>query len=268
MTSLAATRVPRVRVPEWWTDLAVPIDVDGPRVRLGVAWATVAVVAVLVGPVSAAVVFAAVALGAAGQACRAWRRSRRTPYRPVAIGGAVLVALAGAAGPVAVAIAAVLTGVAAVAVSQARVGGRDWDRALTAAIALAIGAGAAALPVVRGELGATAALVLLFTVLVAEASTFVVGSGARTTWDAPIAAMAAVGALSLGVAAVLVPPFRGSSPWALAALSAVTVPLGPRLASALLPRARAFAPALRRIDGFFVVAPVWAAVARVMLDVP
>ncbi|HEX7166838.1 MAG TPA: hypothetical protein VF230_07645 [Acidimicrobiales bacterium] len=246
----------------------MPIDVDGPRVRLGVAWATVALVAVLAGPASAAAAFAAVALGAAGQACRAWRRSRRRPYRPVAIGGAVLVAVAGAVGPVAVAAAALVAGVAAVAVAQVRVGGRDWDRTLTAAIALVVGAGAAAVPVVRGELGATAALVLLLTVFVAEASTFVVGSGARTTWDAPIAAMAAVGALSLGVAAVLVPPFRGSSPWALGALSAVTVPLGPRLASTLLPRARAFAPALRRIDGFFVTAPVWAVVARVMLDVP
>ena len=242
------------------------IDTEGPRVRLGLIWGAVALVATALGALPAALAFAAVALGAAGQACRSWRREPRRPYRPVAIFGAVVIALAAAAGPVAVVAAAVITGVGAVGASQARLGRRDWDPALTAAIALVVGIAAAGVPLARSELGGTAAVVLLLTVLVAEASWFVIGSGARTRFDAPVASTAAIAAASVAVAAVLVPPFRGASPWILGVVAAVLVPLGPFVASAVLPSADAFAPALRRIDGFLLVSPVWVLIASALLD--
>jgi hypothetical protein len=248
-------------------DLQPRVDVDGPRVRLGLVWGAVAFVATATGALASAFVFAAVALAAAGQACRAWRRHERRPYRPVAIAGAVLMTLAAASGAVAVTAAAIMTGVGAYGARQLRPGGRDHDPILTAAIALVTGVAAASVPLARRELGATPALVLLCTVLAAEASAFLIGAGARTKIEGPIAATAAIGALSVAVAAVLVPPFRGASPWLLGAIAAVLFHTGPRVASAVLPRADAFAPALRRVDGFVLLGPVWALVARAALDV-
>lgn len=242
------------------------IVTDGPRVRLGLAWAAIAVVATSIGATAAAVVFAAVALGAAGQSCRAWRKHGRRPHPPVAIGGAVAVAFSAAAGFIAMAIVAVIAGAAAVAVQQTKLGGKEWDASLTATIALFAGVAAGSVPLARRELGFMPALVLLLTVLLAEASWFLIGSGARTRFDAPLASTAAVIAMSIAAAAVLVPPFRGASPWVLGGVAAVLTPLGPIAASAVLPRPDAFAPALRRIDGFVLVGPVWTLVAYAVLD--
>ncbi|HVM10808.1 MAG TPA: hypothetical protein VM345_20265 [Acidimicrobiales bacterium] len=242
------------------------VDIDGPRVRLGVIWAAIAFSATALGPTPAALVFAAVALGAAGQACRAWRRQARRPYRPVAIVGAVVIALSSVAGPIAVTAAAVVTAIAAVTAAQLQFGQRAWDAPLTIGIALVAGIAAAVVPLARGEVGAAAALVLLLTVFAAEASWFLIGAGARRSIDAPIASSAAVLVVSILVAAVLVPPFRGASPWLLGAIAALLAPLGPFLASAVLPRPDAFAPALRRIDGFALVGPMWVLVASAVLD--
>ncbi|HEX6954919.1 MAG TPA: hypothetical protein VF156_08575 [Agromyces sp.] len=242
------------------------LDDRAPHVRLGIAWAAVVVLALTVGTLATAVAFAAVALGAAGQACRAWRREGRKPYRPVAIAGAVLMCLGAAAGPVAVTAAAIVTGVASFAASHLRLGQRDWDAVLTASIALVVGIAGASVPLARAEVGVTAALVLATSVFAAEASWYVIGSGSRRWFEAPAAAVVAVAAVSIAVAAVLVPPFRGASPWVLGATALVLAPLGPYFASAILPASTAFAPALRRIDGFALVGPVWVLLASAMLD--
>ncbi|MBW3614542.1 MAG: hypothetical protein KY439_04430 [Actinobacteria bacterium] len=254
-----------------WEQLRPPLDIDGPRIRLGLVWAAVSLAAVLAGPLPTAVVFAGVALGAAGQACRSWRRLRSQPDRRVAIGGATVIALAGGVAPWAVAVAAALTAAAAAGArfAPATLGGptsRRSDPRTTAAIALLIGAGGAAPAVVRDQLGATAALVLVVLVHAVDASTFIVGSGARSPWEGWAAGAAAAGAVSLAVAALLVPPFRGAAPWLLALVVAVLVPAGGVVATAVLGRPQARAPALRRIDAFLVAAPVWALVASLVLD--
>lgn len=254
-----------------WAQLRPPLDIDGPRIRLGLAWAAVSVGAVLVGPVATAVVFAGVAMGAAGQACRSWRRQPGRPNRVVAICGATGIALAGGVAPWAV---AVVSAFAAAVAAGARflppgVPGRtrrESDVRTTAAIALLIGAGGAAPAVARDQLGATAALVLLVLVHAVDASTFIVGSGARSPWEGFIAGAAGAGAVGLAVAALLVPPFRGASPWLLALVAAVLVPAGGLVATALLGRPQARAPALRRIDSFLLAGPVWTLVASVVLD--
>jgi len=281
------------------------VDVDGPRVRVGVAWAVVSTIAIVIGPLTAAVVFGAVALAAAGQTCRSWRTSSTQPYMPVAVGGAVVCALAGAAGGVAVAAAVVATVVAAVAASQLRLGRQSWDAKATTAIALVVGVGAATPAVVRGHLGVVPAVVLLATLHVIDASTFIVGSGAASKWEGPVAGAAAALSSAIAVAAVLVPPFRGVAPWLLAITAAALVPAGAAVGSMLLappspsapssspassspasssppsssavadqtprPRARrrgeAPVPALRRLDAWLVAGPVWALVASVVLDV-
>ncbi|MDP9441512.1 MAG: hypothetical protein M3P34_04890, partial [Actinomycetota bacterium] len=119
----------------------------------------------------------------------------------------------------------------------------------------------------RDQLGATAALVLLALVHVVDASTFIVGSGARSPWEGWIAGAASALAVALAVAAVFVPPFRGSSPWLLALVVAVLVPSGSLAATILLGRPDAPVPALRRIDSLLLAGPVWALVARLVLDV-
>ena len=248
--------------------LRPPVDIDGPRVRLALVWAAVVVLAVLAGAATSAFVFAGVAVGAAGQACRSWRRAEQRPYRPVAIGGAVVIALAGGAGPLAVPAAAVLVTIASVVVVQTSLGGTRFDARLTAAIALVVGVGAAVVPLARAELGTTPVLVLVASVFASEASGFLVGAGARTPYEAPAASVVAVAVVTVATAAVLAPPFRGASPWMLGALVAALVPLGPRVASALLPDPAAFAPALRRLDAFIAIGPVWVLVASLTLDLP
>jgi hypothetical protein len=245
---------------------APPLTGNGTTIRLGLVWAAVVVVSTAIGPRVVAVVFAVVALGAAGQCCRSWKRHSRRPFRPVAIGGAVVMTLAASAGPLATTAAAVGAGATAVVAARLRAGDADWDASLTAAIALIVGVAAGSVPLVRSELGLTPALVFVAMVLTAEASWFLIGTGARTQFEAPAAATAAAAAVALAAAAVFVPPFRGASPWMLAAVVAVLVPLGPRVASAVLARPTAVAPALRRIDGFALAGPVWALVASAMLD--
>ena len=249
--------------------LLPPVDIEGPKVRLGLAWAVVSTLAVLLGPVATAVVFAGVALAAAGQTCRTWRRKQREdprPYRPVAVLGATVCALAGSAGPLAVVAAAVCTAVAGVAASQLRIGRRDWDARSTVAIALVIGVGAAAPAVIRDQLGVVAALAFVAWVHAVDASTFIVGSGASNRWEGPVAGAASSGAMGLAVAAVLVPPFRGVSPWVLAVAVAALVPAGTIAATTVLGRDEAPVPGLRRLDAFVVVGPVWALLGRVLLD--
>ncbi|HUP84739.1 MAG TPA: hypothetical protein VM143_03635 [Acidimicrobiales bacterium] len=243
------------------------IDVDGPRVRLGLAWAAIAVLAILLGPVTTSLVFAAVTLGAAGQACRSWRRQSRRPCRPVAVIGAFACALAGGVGPVAVVAVAAGTAVAAVAATQRRWGGREGDARLTIAIGVLVGVGAASPAVIRDRLGVVAALSFLAWILTIDASMFIVGSGASNRWEGIVAGAASAGAIAIAVAAVLVPPFRGVSPWLLGAVAAMGVPAGTMAATMLVGRDEAPVPALRRLDAYLVVGPVWAVVGRLLLDV-
>ena len=250
--------------------LLPPVDIEGPKVRLGLVWGVVSSLAVLLGPVATSIVFAGVALAAAGQTCRTWRRKGRCdprPYRPVAVIGATACALAGSVGPLAVVAVAVVTAVAGVAASQLRWGRRDWDARATVAVALVVGVGAASPTVIREQLGVVAALAFLSWVHAVDASTFIVGSGASNAWEGPVAGAAAAVAIGLAVAAVLVPPFRGVSPWLLAAAVALLVPAGTMAATALLGRDEAPVPGLRRLDAFVVVGPVWALLGRVLLDV-
>jgi hypothetical protein len=258
--------------------LVPAIDVDGPRVRLGLLWAGITVLAVGIGPFTTALVFAVVALGAAGQSCRTWGAAERgrQPYRPIAVAGATVCALAGGAGPLAVVAAATVATVAAVTAQQLRFGGREWDARTTIAIAVLIGAGAATPAIAVDQLGLVPALVLLGLVHAVDASTFIVGSGAASRWEGPVAGAASAGAIGLAVAAVFVPPFRGASPWVLAAAVALLVPLGGMVGSTLLGpgrrrkgRERPVAgpvPALRRHDALFVAGPVWELLARLLLD--
>ena len=54
-------------------------------------------------------------------------------------------------------------------------------------------------------------------------------------------------------------PFDGRiDAWVFGGLVAVLAPLGPVVASAALPTAATWVPALRRLDSYIVAAPLWA----------
>lgn len=245
--------------------LEVRPRVVGPHARLGVVWAVAWVTALTAGRWPLALLLAPCAGLAGVQAARTWRsRPRPRPAAPMAGAGAALLVLAAPAGPVAVGVAAGLV-VAVVVAAAAAAGPRRADPGLTLLIAGTVGA-AAASPVLLLRSGLVPVFVLLALVSVHDASVYVVGTGARSGWEGPAAGAAAMAAFTLAVAAVLVPPFRGASPWVLGSLAIALTPLGPYAGSALLGHQGARVPALRRLDSLLVVAPVWCLVAALVLD--
>lgn len=235
--------------------------VVGPHARLGVVWFTVSVAAVFAGTATLVLLLAPAAGLAAVQALRS--RRAKAPSPAVAGGGAVLLVVAAAFGPAPAAAAGGLAVLLLVVTLAARHRRNEAVVALLAAGVVGL-AGAAPILLLRG--GVVPVLVLVTFAAVYDASAYVVGTGAGSSWEGPAAGVASIAAVTLAVAAVLVPPFRGASPWVLGGLAAVLAPMGPYVASALMGDRRARVPALRRLDSLFVLAPVWCLVAAVLLD--
>lgn len=244
------------------SSLAPVVDVDGPRVRLGLAWAAATFLLMVALPSGFAVVGGVASMGAAGQAARTWRRREQAPWRPVAVIGAFLLPVTALLGIAATLVVA--GGIVAAAVVGERLLGQGTAR-LSIAIPLVAGLPVAGLLAIREHAGLLAAVVLLATVHLWDASAFLVGSGASNRWESHVAATATVAAFSLLVAAVLVPPFRGLSPAVLGIAAAVALPLGPYAATLLLGDRSRKVPALRRIDALIVVVPVWGVLAAALV---
>jgi hypothetical protein len=243
--------------------LAVVYDIDGPRVRLGVAWFAGAMAATLVSAPTTALLYAAVAGLAARQMVKAWGSVSWQADVAAAIGSVpVLAALVGV--PFALSTAGL-----AVAVAIGCAMAPDGERLPGAGGRLA-GAGIMCLGLVPALAGAAfvlvrvesviAAVVLLLMVSAYEAGDYIVGSGASNPVEGPLAGIATSTLVALPMALVLVEPFDAAGV-GLLAFAAVACPLGQIVASAALPGAAAYAPALRRIDTLLVLAPVWAAAA-------
>jgi hypothetical protein len=239
---------------------AVVYDIDGPRVRLGIAWFAVVVAALVIGTVALAVVYAACAAIAAAQAARAWRRHRARPSEPMAALGAGLITggtILGAGG----------AGIGVLAL----VGLAYWwsandrrsrnpqivDVAMTVRCALFVGlAGAAVVLSYRLEPWAAVALVLLVSSY--EVGDYIIGTGGRTAFEGPIAGVAVVLVMTFIIGITGVPPFDMRSAFVFGGLAVVLCPLGQLAASAILPTAAAPASALRRLDSLLLLAPAWA----------
>lgn len=240
-------------------------DVDGPHVRLGLLWAVVTFPFALAGAVFLAPWMAINALVASGNVCRSFRRSDKPgPVAPVTVFGAALLPLAAIAGPVGVATAAVLVALAAVVAARPPKQSRPVSLRATVLVPLLVGLAAASPVLLRAD-SVVPAFVLLLLVCVYDASVYVVGSGSTNAWEGPTAGAAFIAAVTLAVAAVFVPPFRGASPWLLGVLAAVLAPIGPYVASALLSEPSFKAPGLRRLDSLLVLGPLWAVVALLLL---
>ncbi len=240
---------------------------NGPHVRFGVAWALVTFVAIFGGTVWLALWMAPTAALAAGSATNTWR-ARGSSRAPIAAGLAAAIVLAAVAGPIAaggVAVAAILVLVTDAVVHRASAGGQPGlsRRILIVALPAAAGAGF----VLTRRQGFDEALVLGGMMVVYDSAAYLIGTGANHRWEGPAAGIISIGILSVLVAAVLAPPFTGSSPWVFGGLAAVLLPLGPIVCRQLVGRARSPArvPALRRLDSLVLAAPTWPVAIALLL---
>jgi hypothetical protein len=243
--------------------LAVVYDIDGPRVRLGIAWFVLALLAMVPGTVGPAVVYGGAAALAAAQSAKAWRRAAHRPGRQarhrrpnlvVAAAVAVGVALAAAVSTALLGLA-VLAGVAACVLTGGVAAG---SRTLQCAV---WPAAAAASVVVAYRFEPWAAVALVLAASAYEVGDFLVGSGARNAFEGPVAGALAVLVVQFGVSAFGLPPFELPEGFAFAAVAAVLCPAGQLVASLVLPSADARAPALRRLDSLLLCGPAWALLA-------
>jgi hypothetical protein len=264
-------------------------DVAGPKVRVGVAWFVLVLASCAPGPPpwGLATVLAPVAGVAAAQTGRAHLQTRSPRGRssrsllplvagvaaagvagaaaagPQPLGGAILLAVAGT-------IAAAGTGLIDISESRARkpavdAGGepaRPGPAGTSESVAVAVRcwlfvalAVAAPLLLARVEIGRS--IVLLFLVAAYDVGDYLVGSASSNAVEGPLAGVIGVVVMTFAAAVVDAPGFEGGWVWVFGLLAAVLCPLGPLVASAILPRAGAFAPALRRLDSWLLVGPVW-----------
>jgi len=238
----------------------VHYDIEGPRVRLGIAWFAGAMVALALGAVAVALYFGLAFAAAGSQSLRTWR-ARRAPVDPrVALLGVAVVVVGAAVHPRAMGVA-LLVVVAAVVGLAAREteGGASAAAArasltLQATVPLAVAGGCFVL-LFGLEPWAAVALVLLASAY--ETGDFLIGSGSSGSVEGPVAGSVAVLVVALAVAALGFPPFGIGEAMAFGLLVAPLAVAGQLVASVILPHARAFAPALRRVDSLLLAAPLW-----------
>lgn len=253
--------------------LAVVHDINGPRVRWGLVWFLVTIIAAAAGEGLLALVMAGAAALATDQVLRlhdldaATRAGARPagllsdPRRLPAVLSSATLPLAASAGvdTLAAALPAVMVVIlvqrlctTAVQPARARAVG---DVAL--AVAAAVGPGlAAAAPVVAAGFGAEAAVVVLLLVCAYDAGDFLVGSGSSTSWEGPAAGIVAVAVVTFAVSVLPLRPIDASAAYALGVLTCVLAPLGPPAASLLIGNGRRPARFVRRLDSLLILGPL------------
>lgn len=239
------------------------------------------VVALIAGPMWVAVWLAPAAGLAAGSAVRSWQGGRAgsddkpagsrsrlgsvQPPVPLAAAAAALVTVAAAVGPLPAVAAAVFVVCGIVAGAAFGPLGRP-DVARRAAIVLLPALAAGGLILSRAQSTASGGA-LLAMACAYDSAAYLIGTDAKYSWEGPLAGLASIAALTILIAAILAPPFRGDSPWILGCLAAVSAPLGPVVARYLVKDPSARVPALRRLDTLLLLGPVWAVAAAVLAHI-
>jgi hypothetical protein len=201
--------------------------------------------AILVVPIAAV----AVASGERGQTER--------PDRSLwLVAGAGLVPLVAIAGPVPVV-------VLAVALVAGTIVGSAGPISLRRTLAVLGPPVAAACLVLACRQGFDEALVLTGAITFFDMANYLVGTGRSGGILGALAGMVTDGVLAVFVAAVLVPPFTGRSPWILVGLVAVLAPAGVLLGRWLAGGRRL--PALARLDSLLLAGPAWVIGVAVLL---
>lgn len=229
-----------------------------PLVRFGLLWTVVLVAALIGGTLTTALVVIPVTVVATASAGRVGV-SRPTTNLPLLLVLSGLVPLAAVGGPYAALIAWVVAGSVAAA---AAFSGRSPSSPLRSALVVMMPAGAAAAVVVARGQGRGLALVLVAGALLFDAANHLMGTGTHGGPAGTITGMVTVGILAVMVAAVLVPPFTGRSPWIMCGLLAVLAAVGPWSARRLSGPARL--PALARLDSLILAGPAWVAGVMVL----
>jgi len=238
---------------------AVVYDINGPRVRLGMLWFLVAMVALAAGPLPTALVYGVAASIAAAQTARAWRQRKDRPSELVAAGMAGAMSLgaclgAGGAG-LGILAGVVLAFVAAVGDSKSP-NSTVVDVGWTIQSALFPGLAAMSM-VLLARLDQGSAIALLLLVSAYETGDYIVGSGARNPWEGPAAGWSAIVVITFIVSTLPISTLSFGEAWLFGGAVAVLAPLGQLFASALLPAAAAPASSLRRLDSLLLAAPLW-----------
>lgn len=248
--------------PKWVERLFTHHDIYGPRVPLGVLWFVAQGAAVYFGADALAFLYGFVGAIAALQCCREWRRVYSQPSRIVAAVGAGLLPFAATfgVGAVGIGVLAIIGASALFALFRRR---HRWSRPLldTASCTIRCSvftgiAGATVVLTYRASLAGV--LILLGLVAAYEVGDFVIGADSPGLLIGPLGGMLAVGAFAAPVAVFNISPFEQPLDAAVfAGVIAVFCPLSQVAASLILPAARAWSPALRRIDSLIVTAPAW-----------
>ncbi|MGZ4682165.1 MAG: hypothetical protein ACXWCM_04240 [Acidimicrobiales bacterium] len=235
-------------------------DVEGPRVRLGLLWLVSLIGAIVLGGWALGLLMGLVAGAAGSQSAAAWRRAGRRPHQIVAGLTGLVMPLAAALGTGALGLVAVLAALAALAGAASdrrRHATVLADAGLTLRCGFVVGLAGASLVVIhRLEIGAAVCLVLLMCAY--DVGDFLVGTGASTPAEGPIAGIAAVLVVTFAIGVFAFPPFDWASAWVFGGMAAAMCPLGQVLATAMLPTAESRAPSLRRVDSLLLVGPLWA----------
>lgn len=258
----------RAREARWANNrLAVPYPTDGPKVTFGVLWFALLIGAVLLGsyfddPAIASVAVAGVAAPVAGlaglQTGNAWFPNLQAT-RGWTAAAAYLTGLAGFYGPWGVVVGATL-GVIVVLFylvlyrGHRRSAAQLFDVLFRSTIPVGVAVASLAALASVG-VGAQVSLILLVSAY--EAGDFIVGTGASNAFEGPLAGVVTMGAVTFLLFLVQPAPFDATSVLLFALLAAICCPLGQIMASGLLPRGNAWAPALRRLDSYLLAAPIW-----------
>lgn len=241
------------------TRFLITYDINGPKVRLGIGWALLIGASTLGQEAGVAALYGTVAAVGGWQVAKAWKTWGANPeeYTAGFIAGAIAMASAVGFGLVGVACLA--------AIPLALLSGFSSDGArrnylgsvgLTLQSGLFLGVAAAAPALTfRIDVGGFVALIAL--VCVYEMGDFLIGSGSSNHLEGPLAGIAGIAVFTFAMAVVHLPPFEGYEVVLFGAAAAVLCPLGQLAGSAILPRADARAPALRRLDSLILLGPVW-----------
>lgn len=224
---------------------------DGPHARLGVLWFIAACAACALGTIAVAVLFSVLAAVAAMQTVRAWVDAGRKS-NPVVCGvAAAVVPIAALAGPIGFGAGLI---VATTVVVVSGVLGSNVLIGLRSTILPALAAGSV---VLTGRTDMGALVVLLILISAYETGDYLMGSEAQSIFEGPLSGIAAVLVVTFAEAVFQIGPFETRAGWVFGALVAVLAPLGALLASVVAPTSESAGPALRRLDVWLVVAPVW-----------
>lgn len=232
---------------------------EGRTVLLGIGWFIAFAVCSFVGPLAVAVLVGGIAAVASLQSVAVWRRLRVEVDRPLAAAAPVVAVLAALVGVALAGLVIILIAVAAVVLAVIAPGRRVSALARAGAtLRCALIPTVTAVSIVLIARTSSSALVILLVLVSAyEVGNHLIGAEAGSIFEGPIAGMVAVLVLTFTLATFQFGPFSADSAWVFGALVAVAVPLGPPIASALVPAAHEAGGALRRLDSWILVAPAW-----------